>query len=75
MTPYGRAYFKEGHDDGTENYAVSFDGAKKAIVIMTNSSNGESMFFKYLLANAIGDTFTPWYWDSYFPYDEPAVSH
>jgi CubicO group peptidase (beta-lactamase class C family) len=73
-TPYGPAYFKEGHDDGTENYTVSFDRAKTAIVIMTNSSNGESIF-KYLLADAIGDTFTPWFWQSYFPYDARPVSH
>jgi CubicO group peptidase (beta-lactamase class C family) len=67
-TPLGPAYFKEGHDDGTENYAVSFDRAKLGIVIMTDSSNGESIF-KYLLANVIGDTYTPWFWESYFPYD------
>jgi CubicO group peptidase (beta-lactamase class C family) len=67
-SPDGPAYFKEGHDDGTENYAVAFPQTGTALVIMTNSSNGESTF-KYLLADIIGDTYTPWFWQSYFPYD------
>jgi hypothetical protein len=69
FTPYGKAYFKEGHDDGVQNYCVSFDAAKTAIVIMTNSDNGESIF-KELLATLIGDTFTPWKWERYLPYQE-----
>jgi CubicO group peptidase (beta-lactamase class C family) len=36
--PYGKALFKEGHDDGWRNYTVCFDDAKTGIVIMTNSS-------------------------------------
>ncbi|MBV9110777.1 MAG: beta-lactamase family protein, partial [Gemmatimonadetes bacterium] len=71
-TPYGRAFFKEGHDDGWENYMIAFDGPKTGIVIMTNSSNGESIF-RELLATLVGDTFTPWEWEGYTPYDaEPA---
>jgi serine-type D-Ala-D-Ala carboxypeptidase/endopeptidase len=35
-TPYGRAFFKEGHDDGWEHYSVCFPDRKTAIVIMTN---------------------------------------
>ncbi|HEY1656375.1 MAG TPA: serine hydrolase domain-containing protein [Candidatus Tumulicola sp.] len=71
-SPYGRAYFKEGHDDGTENYTVAFPDAGTALVILTNSSNGESIF-KYLLADLIGDTYTPWFWESYYPYDYTGV--
>jgi CubicO group peptidase (beta-lactamase class C family) len=73
QSPYGRAYFKEGHDDGTENYMIAFDGPKTAIVIMTNSSNGESIFTE-LLATLIGDTFTPSEWERYVPYDAPAAA-
>nr|MCU0375439.1 hypothetical protein [Chitinophagaceae bacterium] len=39
-----------------------------ALVIMTNNDNGESIF-KELLAYSIGDTFTPWLWQNYIPYD------
>ena len=43
-SPYGPAYFKEAHDDGWENYMITFDGPRTALVVMTNSSNGESIF-------------------------------
>lgn len=68
-TPYGRAFFKEGHDDGWGHYSICFPDKKIAIVIMTNNDNGESIF-KELLAYSIGDTFTPWRWENYIPYDE-----
>ena len=68
-TPYGRAFFKEGHDDGWGHYSICFPDKKIAIVIMTNNDNGESIF-KELLAFAIGDTFTPWRWENYIPYDQ-----
>ncbi len=67
-TPFGRAFFKEGHDDGWGHYSVCYPDKKIAIVIMTNNDNGESIF-KELLAYTIGDTFTPWRWENYIPYD------
>ena len=67
-TPHGPAFFKEGHDDGWENYMIAFDGPKTGLIVMTNSSNGESIF-RELLATLIGDTFTPWEWERYVPYD------
>ncbi len=68
-TPYGRAFFKEGHDDGWGHYTVCYPDKKIAIVIMTNNDNGESIF-KELLAYAIGDIYTPWQWENYIPYDK-----
>lgn len=68
-TPYGRAFFKEGHDDGWGHYSVCFPGKKTAVVIMTNNDNGESIF-KELLAYSIGDYYTPWRWENYIPYDQ-----
>ena len=68
-TPYGKAFFKEGHDEGWRNYAVCFDKSKIAIVIMTNSSNGEGIF-KELLETLIGNTFTPIDWEGYTPYSQ-----
>jgi serine-type D-Ala-D-Ala carboxypeptidase/endopeptidase len=65
-TPYGRAFFKEGHGDGWQHYSVCFRDKKTAIVIMSNSDNAERIF-KPLLAVCIGDTFTPWYWENYVP--------
>jgi CubicO group peptidase (beta-lactamase class C family) len=67
-TPYGRAFFKEGHDDGWEHYSVCYPEAKTAVVIMTNSSNGESIF-KELLELVTGDISVPWRWEGFTPYD------
>jgi CubicO group peptidase (beta-lactamase class C family) len=70
-SPYGKAYFKEGHDDGWENYSVCFPDKKIAIILMTNSSNGESIF-KELLESLIKDRYTPWQWEGYIPYNAAA---
>ncbi len=72
QSPYGRAYFKEGHDDGWENHFVCFDHNQTGVVLMSNSSNGDSIF-KDLLAFLIGDTFTPWEWEGYIPYNRRPV--
>ncbi|MEY8760560.1 serine hydrolase domain-containing protein [Chryseobacterium tongliaoense] len=69
-TPYGTAFFKGGHDDCWRNYTISFPEKKTAIVIMCNSGNGERIF-KELLEELIGDTFTPWEWDRFTPYNTP----
>ena len=65
--PYGKAFFKEGHDDGWENHSVCYEAPKSCIVLMSNSSNGDSIF-KEVLEKVIGDRFTPWYWENYIPY-------
>jgi CubicO group peptidase (beta-lactamase class C family) len=68
-TPYGEAFFKEGHDDGWRNYAVCFDKTGTGMVIMTNSSNGEGIY-KELLERIMGNTFTPIEWEGFTPYDK-----
>jgi CubicO group peptidase (beta-lactamase class C family) len=69
FTPVGKAYFKEGHDDGWNNHMVCFDETKICMVMMSNSSNGDSIF-KELLQTVIGDTYTPWEWEGYVPYQQ-----
>ena len=59
---------KEGHDDGWENHAVVFPEKRIALVLMSNSSNGDSIF-KELLETLIKDTYTPWKWEGYVPYN------
>lgn len=65
--PYGQAFFKEGHDDGWGHYNVNFPDKKISIIIMCNSSNGESIF-KEMLEKIIGDVYTPFDWENYTPY-------
>jgi D-alanyl-D-alanine-carboxypeptidase/D-alanyl-D-alanine-endopeptidase len=69
QTPYGTAFFKEGHDDGWGHYSIAFPDRRVGIVIMTNNDNGESIF-KPLLDYAIKDLYTPWRWNNYVPYNE-----
>jgi CubicO group peptidase (beta-lactamase class C family) len=66
-SPYGKAFFKEGHAQGFRNYTVIFDEPKDGIVIMTNSSNGEGIF-KELLETLLRDVFTPIEWEGFTPY-------
>lgn len=65
---FGRAFFKEGHDDGTNNYALCLDEAGLCMLLLSNSSNGESIFL-YLANELLGETGLPWEWESYVPYD------
>jgi CubicO group peptidase (beta-lactamase class C family) len=68
-TPYGKAFFKEGHDDGWRHYAVCFDKSGTGILIMTNSSNGEGIY-KELLEVLLKNSNTPIEWERFTPYDQ-----
>ncbi|GAA3998803.1 hypothetical protein GCM10022408_07140 [Hymenobacter fastidiosus] len=69
-SPYGPAYFKEGHDDGWENHSVVFQDRKKGLLLMSNSSNADKIF-RELLEKLLGDRTTPWQWENYVPYNYP----
>lgn len=66
---FGRAFFKEGHDDGTDNYALCLDEAGKCILLLSNSSNGEGIFL-YLVDALLGEVGLPWEWEGFKPYDK-----
>jgi CubicO group peptidase (beta-lactamase class C family) len=66
MTPFGKAFFKEGHDDGWEHFGLCLPDRNAAVVVMTNSSNGERIF-KELFEGLSGVTI-PWEWEQYAPY-------
>lgn len=68
-SPYGRAFFKEGHDEGWRHLALCFDRTGTGILIMTSSSNGEGIF-KPLLDGLLGPTDFPFEWERYTPYTE-----
>jgi CubicO group peptidase (beta-lactamase class C family) len=74
-TPYGKAFFKEGHDDqGWRNYTVAFAKPNSGIVIMTNSNNGEGIN-KELLETLERNTFTPIEWEGFTPYHQLPLRH
>jgi len=66
-SPYGEAFFKEGHDEGWRHLALCFNNGS-GILIMTNSSNGEGIF-KPLIDSILGPTLFPFDWESYTPYN------
>ncbi|MUP44725.1 DUF4870 domain-containing protein [Gramella sp. BOM4] len=67
-TPYGWAAFKEGYGSGFQHHSVLFPDQEKAVLIMTNSQNSGTIF-KELLEVSLKDTYTPWKWENYIPYN------
>lgn len=70
-SPYGKAFFKEGHDEGWRHLALCFRETGDGILIMTNSSNGEGIF-RPLIESLLGKTLFPFDWEGYTPYDQLA---
>jgi hypothetical protein len=65
-TPFGHAFFKEGHDDGTGNYALCVQERRACVLLLSNSDHGESVF-KRLVEALMGDVRLPWRWEGYVP--------
>ncbi|WP_432383062.1 serine hydrolase domain-containing protein [Duganella sp. P38] len=71
-SPMGPAFFKEGADDGTNNFALGFRQARNGIVMLSNSSNANNLFFP-AVEYVYGKTCLPWFWMNYIPYDRPEL--
>lgn len=69
-SPFGRAAFKEGNDAGWNHYAIWFPERNSALLLMSNSSNAESIF-KPLADELLGNVCMPWFWHGYIPYNRP----
>ena len=67
-SPYGIGAFKEGHSEGFQHYSIIFPEKNIGILLLSNSDNAESIF-KELLEISVGDTYTPWKWERYIPYN------
>ncbi|MCU0635853.1 MAG: beta-lactamase family protein [Gemmatimonadaceae bacterium] len=63
-TPFGPAFFKEGHGDGAQTFAICFPRRRDCMVILANSDNAE-FAFRPLLEQLLGNTVTPWVWEGY----------
>ena len=66
-TPYGKAFFKEGHDDGWRHYFVMFANGN-GLLIMSNSSSTEGIY-QALLETLLKNPYTPLQWEGFTPYD------
>ncbi len=69
-TPYGHAFFKEGRDDGTVNYALCVQPRRACILLLSNSDRAEGIY-KVLVEKLMGNVNLPWRWEGYIPYDQP----
>ena len=67
-TPFGHAYFKEGHDDGTANYALCVEPRRACILLMSNDVRAEGIYVA-LADGLMGRTNLPWRWMPYVPFD------
>ena len=65
-TPYGHAFFKEGHDDGTANYAMCVDARAACVLVMSNSVRAERIITT-LVDELLGPVKLPWRWEGYGP--------
>jgi len=72
-SPLGPAFFKEGHDDATNNVALGFPTGKRGILMLSNSGNAERMFLPAIQA-VFGQTCLPWFWMGYIPYTRPELA-
>jgi CubicO group peptidase (beta-lactamase class C family) len=68
QTHHGKAFFKEGHLEGWQHYAVGFPSKGIGLVVMSNSDNAESIY-KELIEFTLANYSTPWFWEGYIPYD------
>lgn len=60
--PQGRAFFKGGHNDITDNILVCVEKGRRCVVVLTNSGVGQRII-PGLVKAALGDTGAPWVWE------------
>jgi len=63
-TPYGKAIFKEGHDDGWQHYVVMFPKTRSGLLIMTHSDKGEDIYGE-LIEELLHNRLTPYEWERF----------
>jgi CubicO group peptidase (beta-lactamase class C family) len=63
-TPRGHAFFKEGHDEGTANYALCVE--RDCVLLMSNSVRAERIFVS-LVNELLGEVKLPAEWEGFAP--------
>lgn len=58
----GRMWFKGGHDDGTGNFALCEERARRCVVMLGNSVRAERIY-PALVRFILGETAMPWWWE------------
>lgn len=60
--PGGRAFYKGGHNDITDNHLACVEKNKRCVVVLTNSGVGQKIIPGVVKA-ALGDIGSPWTWE------------
>ncbi|WP_454759100.1 serine hydrolase domain-containing protein [Caulobacter segnis] len=60
--PQGRAFFKGGHNDITDNHVGCVEKGKRCVVLLSNSGLGQRLY-PTLVKSVLGDLGTPWAWE------------
>jgi CubicO group peptidase (beta-lactamase class C family) len=63
-TPYGQAFFKEGHDEGTANYVLCVEPRRSCIVMLANDVRAERIFVP-LVRRLFGEVNLPADWEGF----------
>ncbi len=63
---FGHAYFKEGHDDGTDNYAMCVDTRQSCVLLLANDNRATAIFVP-LINQLLGPVGLPAEWEGYRP--------
>jgi CubicO group peptidase (beta-lactamase class C family) len=66
--PYGRAFFKGGHNDTTGNQAICVETTRRCVLYLANDVRAESLYQR-LTEATLGDPGMPWSWEGYKPYE------
>lgn len=65
-SPQGHAFFKEGHDEGTANYALCIENTRECILLLSNSTRAEGIFAT-LVDELLGEVNLPAAWEGFKP--------
>lgn len=63
-TPFGHAFFKEGHDEGTANYVLCVEPKRACIVMLANDVRAERIFVP-LVRRLFGEVNLPADWEGF----------
>jgi CubicO group peptidase (beta-lactamase class C family) len=69
-SPQGRVFFKEGNDEGTNNFAYGQADTGDGLLLLANTSRGDAIF-QPLVEMLFAPSCLPWFWMGYVPYDQP----
>jgi CubicO group peptidase (beta-lactamase class C family) len=71
--PFGRGFFKGGHNDTTGNQAICVEKDRRCVLYLSNDVRAESLY-QHLTEATLGDPGMPWSWEGYTPYDRTPTS-